>query len=107
MLYARLLDDDGTPMEVTTFPAVYNLLEQPWPWPIDTTVRVIGHVPPEFASMHGMERIYKVTITTSDKRAQCNALKSTLLTPDTILVCNMHAHQVNRGTGRMSVLKNV
>ena len=73
-IYARLLDESGTPINVSTIPSVYSIAQQAsacFPWGgFGRYARVVGHVPNGFTYWPGVENHYKVEIKPTDTRAE-------------------------------------
>lgn len=64
-VYARLLNEDGQPIEVTEMPSVFSIASSCLG--LGRYVRVVGHVPAGFAYLPGGEHYYKVELDPSDE----------------------------------------
>ena len=73
-IYARLLDESGVPINVSTIPSVYSIAQQAsdsFPWGgFGRYARVVGHVPSGFTYWTGVENHYKVEIEPTDTRVE-------------------------------------
>jgi hypothetical protein len=73
-IYARLLDEDGEPVEVNKIPSVYlinNSIANTAVWSgLGSYARVVGHVPEFFSYWPGAEHYYKVELDPSDQRVR-------------------------------------
>jgi hypothetical protein len=72
-IYAELLDESGSAIEVPRIPTVYSIAQCPnvgFPpdWSFGRFVRVVGHVPLDFAHLPDLEKCYKVELDPDDSR---------------------------------------
>lgn len=74
-IYAELLDESGSPIEVHNMPALYTISQKLQPNDEHRTLtnqsfgryaRVVGHLPSEFCYWPGSEKCYKVELEPSD-----------------------------------------